>query len=91
VRRRLWTRRPVVGRCREITGVCGFQGAPAECIAWTKKTSATPTARGNLLDNPVEDEVPITRRRSLRELDAAMAWQMPDTMLQNTLLYYSAT
>jgi hypothetical protein len=70
----------------EITGGCGFQGAPAECIAWTKKTSATPTARGNLLDNPVEDDVPITRGLSLRELDAAMAWQMPDTMLQNTLL-----
>jgi hypothetical protein len=69
----------------EITGGCGFQVAPAECIAWTKKTSATPTARGNLLDNPVEDEAPITRGLSLRELDAAMAWQMPDTMRQNTL------
>ncbi|MGO8949758.1 MAG: hypothetical protein ACLQUY_19320 [Ktedonobacterales bacterium] len=44
-----------------------------------------PTARGNLLDNPVEDDVPIIRGLSLRELDAAMAWQMPDTMLQNTL------
>ena len=49
----------------EIAGVCGFQAAPAECIAWTKKTSATPTARGNLLDNPVEDDVPITCGRSL--------------------------
>jgi hypothetical protein len=72
----------------EITGVCGFQVAPAECIAWTKKTSATPTARGNLLDNPVEDEVPITRGLSLRELDAAIAWQMPDTMLQDTLIHF---
>jgi hypothetical protein len=58
-------------------------------LPWTKKTSATPTSRGNLLDillnNPVEDDVPITRGLSLRELDAAMAWQMPDTMLQNTL------
>jgi hypothetical protein len=30
-------------------------------LPWTKKTSATPTARGNLLDNPVEDDVPTTR------------------------------
>ena len=52
-------------------------------LLWTKKTektSPTPTARGNLLDLFVEDDMPITRRLSLPHPGAAivrMAWPMP--------------
>jgi hypothetical protein len=75
----------VTGR-GEISGGWGFHVAPAECVApWTKKSSAPSIARGTLLDHSVEDDGPITHELSLRELGAAMAWQMPDTMLLNTL------
>lgn len=42
-------------------------------LPWTKKTLATPTARGNLLDNPGEDGVPITRVLSL--LNSTPPWR----------------
>ena len=41
-------------------------------LPWTKKTPAHPKLRWNLLDNLVEDDVPITRGLS-RLLRAALA------------------
>src|SRR5260370_38676450 len=79
----MWRRRAVAGRSQ---GVCGLQVAPAEFVALDEEDVGAPHIAREPPRQPRRRRGADHTRALTAQLDAAIAWQMPDMMLQNTLL-----